>query len=82
MRGGLPGIQWTLEEMTAGDKVAARFIMRRAHAGTFLRVSADRKTIAVQAMKFYRLSGGQFVEEHGQSDMLALLKQIGAVPTA
>ncbi len=37
---------------------------------------------AVQAMKFYRLSGGQFVEEHGQSDMLALLKQIGAVPTA
>jgi predicted ester cyclase len=67
---------------TAWDKVAARFIMRRAYGGTFLRVSAGRKTIAVQVMKFYRLSGGHFVEEHGQSDMLALLKQIGAVPTA
>jgi predicted ester cyclase len=39
------------------------------------------KPIEVQAMNFYRLSGGQFVEERGQPDMLGLLKQIGAVPT-
>jgi hypothetical protein len=32
-------------------------------------------------MNFYRLSGGQFVEERGQPNMLGLLKQIGAVPT-
>jgi hypothetical protein len=31
-------------------------------------------------MNFYRLSGGQFVEEHGQPDLLGLLQQIGAVP--
>jgi len=36
----------------------------------------------VQAMNIYRLSGGQFVEEHGQPDMLGLLQQIGAVPAA
>jgi len=36
MRGGFPDIQWTLEEMVAeGDKVAARFAMRRTHRGTF-----------------------------------------------
>jgi hypothetical protein len=40
------------------------------------------KTIAVQAMNFYRLSGGQFVDERGQPDMLGLLQQIGAVPSA
>jgi steroid delta-isomerase-like uncharacterized protein len=82
MRGGFPDIQWTLEEMIAeGDKVAARFIMRGTHRGTFFGVPPTGKPIEVQAMNFYRLSGGQFVEERGQPDLLGLLKQIGAVPT-
>src|SRR6478609_1495274 len=81
MRGGFPDIQWTLEEMIAeGDKVAARFIMRGTHRGTFFGVPPTGKPIVVQAMNIYRLSGGQFVEEHGQPDMLGLLQQIGAVP--
>jgi len=83
MRGGFPDIQWTVEEMVAeGDKVAARFTMRGTHRGTFFGVPPTGKTIAVQATNFYRLSGGQFVEEHGQPDMLGLLQQIGAAPTA
>jgi steroid delta-isomerase-like uncharacterized protein len=83
MRGGFPDIQWTLEEMVAeGDKIAARFTMRGTHRGTFFGVPPTGKTISVQAMNIYRLSGGQFVEEHGQPDMLGLLQQIGAVPTA
>ena len=83
MRGGFPDIQWTLEEMVAeGDKVAARFTMRGTHRGTFFGVPPTGKTISVQAMNIYRLSGRQFVEEHGQPDMLGLLQQIGAVPTA
>lgn len=32
--------------------------------------------------KSYLPSVGQFVEEHGQPDMLGLLQQIGAVPAA
>jgi steroid delta-isomerase-like uncharacterized protein len=83
MRGGFPDIQWTLEEMVAeGDKVAARFTMRGTHRGTFFGVPPTGKTISVQAMNIYRLSAGQFVEEHGRPDMLGLLQQIGAVPTA
>ena len=49
-----------------GDMVAARFIMRGTHRGTFFGVPPTGKTNAVQAMNFYRLSGGQFVEEHGR----------------
>jgi steroid delta-isomerase-like uncharacterized protein len=83
MRGGFPDIQWTVEEMVAeGDKVAARFTMRGTHQGTFFGVPPTGKKIAVQVMNIYRLSGGQFVEEHGQPDMLGLLQQIGAVPGA
>jgi len=83
MRGGFPDIQWTLEEMVAeSDKIAARFTMRGTHRGTFFGIPPTGKTISVQAMNIYRLSGGQFVEEHGQPDLLGLLQQIGAVPTA
>ena len=83
MRGGFPDIQWTLEETVAeGDKVAARFTMRGTHRGTFFGVPPTGKMIKVQAMNIYRLSDGQFVEEHGQPDMLGLLQQIGAVPAA
>lgn len=83
MRGGFPDIQWTLEEMVSeGEKVAARFTMRGTHLGTFFGFPPTTKTIEVQAMNFYRFSGGQIVEEHGQPDMFGLLQQIGAVPTA
>ena len=82
MREGFPDIQWTLEEMIAeGDMVAARFTMRGTHQGAFFGVPPTGKPIVVQAMNFYRLAGGQFVEERGQPDLLGLLQQIGAAPT-
>ncbi len=82
MRSGFPDIQWTLEEMIAeGDRVAARFTMRGTHRGAFFGVPPSGKSIEVQAMNFYRLAGGQFVEERGQPDLLGLMQQIGAIPT-
>jgi steroid delta-isomerase-like uncharacterized protein len=81
MRGGFPDIQWVLEEtIVEGDSVAARFTMRGTHHGTFFGVPPTGKPITVQAMNFYRLAGGQIVEERGQPDLLGLLQQIGAVP--
>lgn len=81
MRGGFPDIRWTLDEMIVeDDRVAARFTMRGTHRGTFFGVPPTGKPIEVQAMNLYCLSGGQFVEERGQPDMLGLLQQIGAVP--
>jgi steroid delta-isomerase-like uncharacterized protein len=82
MRGGFPDIQWTLEETIAeGEKIAARFTMRGTHQGTFLGIPPTGRKIEVKAMNFYRLSGGQFVEEHGQPDLLGVLQQIGAMPS-
>ena len=83
MREGFPDIQWTVEEMVAeADMVAARFTMRGTHRGVFFGVPPTGRTIKVQAMNFYRLSDGRFVEERGQPDLLSLLQQIGAVQTA
>jgi steroid delta-isomerase-like uncharacterized protein len=81
MRASFPDIQWTLEEMIAeGEKVAARFTMRGTHRGSFFGIPPTKKPIEVQAMNFYRFSGGQIVEERGQPDLLALVQQLGAVP--
>ena len=81
MRSGFPDIQWTIEEMIAeDDRVAARFMMRGTHRGAFFGVPPTGKKIEAQAMNFYRLFGGQFVEERGQPDIFGLLQQIGAVP--
>ena len=82
MRSAFPDISWTLEEMIAeGDKIAARFTMRGTHKGPFFGVPPTGKKIEVGAMNFYRLSNGQFVEEHGQPDLLRLMQQIGAIPS-
>ncbi|TRX02001.1 ester cyclase [Flavobacterium gawalongense] len=82
MRSGFPDIQWLLEDMIVeNDKVAARFIMIGTHQGSFNGIPPTGKPIKVQAMNFYRLSSGKIVEEYGQPDFLALLQQIGAVPT-
>lgn len=81
MRGGFPDVQWTLEELIVeGEKVAARFTMRDTHQNTFFDVPPTGKKVEIQAMNFYRLSGGQFIEERGQPDLLSLLQQIGAIP--
>jgi predicted ester cyclase len=78
MRGGFPNIRW--EMIAEGDKIAARFTMRGTHLGGFLGVPPAGKKIEVKAMNFYRIADGNFVEEHGQPDLLTLLQQIGAVP--
>jgi steroid delta-isomerase-like uncharacterized protein len=82
MRSGFPDIQWSLEDSVfEGEKVAARFMMRGTHQGTFFGISPTGKSINVQAINFYRFFNGQIIEEFGQPDMLGLLQQIGAVPT-
>jgi len=83
MRSGFPDVQWRLEEtIVEGDRVAARFTMSGTHKGAFFGVPPTGRAIKVQAMNFYRLSGGKFVEERGQPDLLSLLQRIGAVPGA
>ncbi len=77
MRSGFPDIKWTLEETIAEDnKVAARFTMRGTHLGLFFGVPPTGRSIAVQAMNFYRFSNEQFVEEYGMPDMMGLMQQI------
>ena len=81
MRGAIPDVQWTLEQLVVeGDHVAGRFELRGTHGGEFLGVPATGKPIAVAASNFSRFADGRIIDETGQPDLLALLGQIGALP--
>ena len=65
--------------LMAESRCGGRALHRADRADGAAWRAAYRHRIEVQAMNFYRLSGGQFVEERGQPDIFGLLQQIGAV---
>jgi len=74
----------TLEDLDFSPREVIAAMVDRGFPTTLYQDVTDPatgKTIQVQAMNFYRLSGGRFVEERGQPDLLGLLQQIGAAPT-
>src|SRR3954469_9569798 len=74
LRSGFPDIQWILHDMIGeDDKVAVRLSMRGTHRPNFLHVPATGKTVVVESIGFYRLTGGKLLEEYVQPDLRALL---------
>jgi steroid delta-isomerase-like uncharacterized protein len=74
---------WTVEDMVANDTtVAIRYTMTGTHRGDFAGVPSTGKAVVAQSMAFYRLTDGKVVEERAQLEMLGLLQQLGAAPSA
>jgi predicted ester cyclase len=65
-----------------GDKVAARFTIRGTHDGPFFGVPPTGQTIVGMSTSFYRIVDGKIAEDHGLADVLGILQQIGAFPSA
>jgi len=83
MRSAFPDVQWSLDRLVVeGDEVAARFEFRGTHGGDFLGIPPTGKQVAVSASNFYRFADGLIVDEVGQPDLLGVLAQIGALPSA
>ena len=77
LRSGFPDIQWTLEDLVVEEtRAAARFTVRGTHLGPFLGVAATGKTIDLKSIGFYRLVGGQVLEEYVQPDLATYLRVI------
>ncbi|MGH2779047.1 MAG: ester cyclase [Actinomycetota bacterium] len=72
-----------VEQMTAdGDTVAVRYSMTGTHRGSFAGIQPTGAAVVSQSMAFYRLNDGKIVEERAQLDMLGILQQLGAAPSA
>jgi steroid delta-isomerase-like uncharacterized protein len=82
-RDAFPDLVWTVDDMVAdADTVAVRYTMTGTHRGNFAGVAPTNRPVVAQSMAFYRLADGKIVEERAQLDMLGVLQQMGAAPSA
>lgn len=83
LRAGVPDLQETIEDLLAeGDRVAYRVTLRGTHLGELLGIPATGRTIAVAGIVIDRIADGKIVEEWNQSDLLGLMRTLGAIPAS
>jgi predicted ester cyclase len=62
------------------DMVACAFEARATHQGTFLNHAATGREVTYAGVTILRFEDSKCVERWSQTDMLSLLRQIGAAP--
>jgi predicted ester cyclase len=78
MRAAFSDATWQPEDFFAtADRFAVRLRFSGVHTGEFLGIPATGRSINVQHLHLYRISGGQVTEHWGGRDDLALLTQLG-----
>lgn len=83
LRRAFPDWHSTLEEMIADDdRVGERWTGRGAHQGEFQGIAPTGRQVEVPGIVFYRISAGKISEFHGLFDGLAMLRQLGALPSS
>jgi steroid delta-isomerase-like uncharacterized protein len=79
---GIPDLRVTIEELVAeGDKVGVRRTYEGTHQGELLGVPPTGNHVQIGGISIFRLAGGKIAESWEQVDLLALMRQLGALPT-
>ena len=79
---GMPDWHTAIDELVAeGDKVVARITMTGTHTGDFWGMPATGKSVKFTGMYMVRIADGKIVEHWGEEDGVALLQQLGFMPT-
>lgn len=82
MLAGFPDLRITIEDMIAeGDKVVTRFITYGTQQGALGSIPPTGKLVAVSTIEITRIADGKIVEDWGLDDRLAMMQQLGLVPT-
>jgi predicted ester cyclase len=71
-------------EQTMGDAdlVCTRGYFEGTHDGDFMGIPATGRKVNVKYMDMWRIAGGKAVENWVRLDMLAMMQQLGVVPTS
>lgn len=79
----IPDLEHFLEDVIAeGNKVAFRGTARGTHTEAFGDLPPTGNAIMFTGMRFYRMVGGKIAEEWACFDSLALMRQLGVIPTS
>ena len=81
-RKAFPDLTYTIEEMVAEqDKVAVRITWRGTHRGEFAGIAPTGRTVTVSALELLHIKDGKIIENWSHHDILALMQQLGALPS-
>jgi len=77
-----PDLKFTLEdEIAEGDKVVHRWAMEGTHKGPLMGIPATGKYAAWTGITIVRFVDGKIVERWANVDILAVLQQLGVIPS-
>ena len=80
--GAFPDLGVHVEDIIAeGDKVVVRVRSTATHTGDFMGISATGKQVDFREIHIVRMSGGKMAEHWGIIDNMAMMQQLGVVPT-
>ncbi len=82
IRTAFPDIHWVMEEMVAeGELVFSRFTWSGTHRGTLFGIPATGKRVTVAGMVLDRVVEGTMVESRILMNNMALMQQLGVIPS-
>ena len=75
-----PDLHITVEDLIEeGDRIASRNTVTGTHAGEHLGVAPTGRSVAYDEIFIVRFAGGRIAETWGVVDVLAQMKQLGAI---
>ncbi|MET9486554.1 ester cyclase [Nocardia sp. NPDC006630] len=80
-RAALPDWHSDIDQLIAEDDlVVERFTARGTHRGELMGVAPTGKTLVLNGIQVFRISGDRIVERWGRLDDIGLLRQLGLIP--
>ncbi len=81
-RSAFPDLRVTTEDILVdGDRVAVRWTARGTHQGALLGIPPTGKPVTITGIDILRIANGKVVERWAEDNGLALMQQLGVVPT-
>jgi steroid delta-isomerase-like uncharacterized protein len=81
-RVGMPDLRFSITNlMIEGDMIAFQWEMNGTNTGPYMGRPPSGNPIRIAGMNLERLENGQIVEHWSYPDKLAVLQQIGAIPS-
>lgn len=81
LRTAMPDLTATIEdELCVGDTVVVRWTSRGTHTGNLGPVPPTHRSVTIEGITWFRIAGGQLVENLVNEDQLGLMRQVGAIP--
>ena len=80
-RSAFPDLYISVNDLVAeGDRVVARVTISGTHQGEMMGIPPTGKRVEIGSIDIIRFEAGKAVEHWGETDVMAMMQQLGVVP--